>query len=126
MRAARNQSKGSFETIIVPGFGLRVFVAKPRERTPYPLMSVALLAPDLAFDRPLASGLQQRRAAGGLAGQGSGEVAPIRRSARPVGPGKLEFGSADELVRMRFVIVTAKGRCGLRRSVLYTIWNGIW
>lgn len=29
-------------------------------------MSVALLAPDLAFDSPLASGLQQRRAAGVL------------------------------------------------------------
>lgn len=90
-------------------------------------MSVALLAPDLAFDSPLASGLQQRRAAGVLvplgrlarAGQGSqgrasGEVAPMRRSARPVGPGKLEFGSADGLVRMRFAIFTAKERRGLR------------
>lgn len=54
-------------------------MSKSRERTPYPLMSVALLAPDLAFDSPLASGLQQRRAAGVLvplgrlaqAGQGS-------------------------------------------------------
>ena len=77
-------------------------------------MSVALLAPDLAFNFPLASRLQQRRAAGWLAGQGraSGEVVLIRRSARPVGPAKLEFGSADGLVRMRLVIFAAKGRRG--------------
>lgn len=102
---------------LVPGFGLRALCPNP-ESDSLPVMSVALLAPFLALDFPLAvkagtaqnSG-QARRAA--VKCHQFGEVPD-----EEWGPGKLEFGSAGDLVRMRSVIVPARGRRGLLHAVV--------
>jgi hypothetical protein len=98
---ARNQSRGSFADV-GGAVGAR---------------SCIRLSPGFKAATAQGSGQARYTRQAHKAGQ-SGEVAPIRRSARPVGPGKLEFGSADGLVRMRFVSFTAKGRRGLRHCVL--------